>query len=269
MAEETNMDVAAEGQDMDSLLNEAAADAVSDAEVEVQTEVEEEPTEEEGIVDESETVQEELDDDGLPLDHGARSELGRKVAASHRRMDEFGAKIDLFDSRLDKLLGVLEKEHSPEEEYDPDMPLTYGEYQRLEQQREEQRVRQQETYNNDYISTISDLGKEVDEDTAEMIIAEMRENVRYTPTRDAVEDARRNFLKATQLVLRKKTATPLKKKNPLEGNKGKVPGTIKGQVVTKTNKPLPKLDAATEDYLAYVTSTRGEEAATKMRKDLA
>lgn len=269
MAEETNKDVAAEEQDMDSLLNAAAADAVSDAEAEGESSIEEEATVEEEVA-ENEPPEQELDDDGLPLDHGARSELGRKVAAAHRRMDEFGSKIDLFDSRLDKLLKVLEKEHSAEEEYDPDMPLTYGEYQRLEQQREEQRVKQQEAYNSDYISTITELASEVDDDTAEMIMAEMRENVRYTPTRDAKEDARKNFLKATQLVLRKKTATPLKKKNPLEANKGKaVPGTIKGQVVEKTSKPLPKLDAATEDYLAYITSTRGEEVAAEMRKDLA
>lgn len=260
----------------DEELNAAAADAKKAGEEEL---MQEESSSEE-IVDDSTTEDQahegeeaptEFDEDGLPIDHGARSELGRKVAAAHRRMDEFGTKLGTLDSRLDKLLTLLEKQNSPEEEeIDPDMPLTYGEYQRLEQKREQERAYQQQRYNDEYISTISQLASDLDEKSAELIVAEMRDNVRYTPTGNAKEDARSNFIKATQLVLQKQTAAPLKKTNPLDKNEPrKGIGTIKSQAITKTNKPLPKLDAAAEDYLRYVASTRGEEEALKLRKGLA
>jgi hypothetical protein len=252
----------------DDELTAAAADATKEAEVEEQAVEEEAAVEEETAAEEEE---QETDDDGLPLDHGARSELGRKVAASHRRMDEFGAKIEQFDSRLDKLLSVMEKMQPEEEEIelDPDMPLTYGEYQKLEELRERKRMEQQSGYDQDYMSVVTEMAGDLEPEFAEAVMTEMRENVRYQPSKDGKKDALSNFMKATQLAIKKRTAAP-KRRNPLEDNKDReVPGTLKGQVVTKHNKPLPKLDAKTEDYLKYITATRGEEAAMKMRKSLA
>lgn len=251
----------------DAELTAAAEEAKEEAAEETVEEPQEEQEEEEPSAEEQEESAEEpqYDEDGLPLNHAARSELGRKVAAYHRRLDmleEKLGKLDEFDSKINTLIQYLNKPEE-EEEIDPDMPMTLRDFVRIQQRTQQQQAQLAEAYNNAYVSKITAMARDVDEEYLQAVMEEMK-NITYTPTADPERDAELNFLRAERQLLKKEMGA---KKNPLRGESPG--GTLKKQPTTKTGKPLPKLNAAAEDYLAYIRYTDGEEAALKARKDLA
>ena len=137
--EKTEQDVAAEAAPgdndtgvTDDMLNAAAADAVvAETETEPEEIVEDLQATEDVVVEQETEETETLDEEGLPVDHAKRSDLGRKLSATHRRQDE-------FDQKLDRILGVLETqatvltkaEPDPIDELDLDEPLTLRELDR-------------------------------------------------------------------------------------------------------------------------------------------
>ena len=236
-------------------LDAAAAEAVNE-----DLKMEEEPKEE--PLEEPKEEEPEFDEDGLPLNHAARSELGRKVAAYHRRMDmleEKLGKLDEFDSKINTLLQYFNK---PEEEIDPDMPMTFRDFMKIQEKTSREQAQLAEAYNKSYISTITALSKDMDDDYYKAVIDEMK-NISYTPSNDPKKDAELNFAKAENRLLKKKVVT---KKNPLQGKSPS--GTLTKQPTPKNEKPLPKLDAAAQDYLAYIRYRDGDEAAEKAKKEL-
>lgn len=251
-----------ENQETTAALDEAAAEAVEDQEITQETE--ETKTEEttEQVAETTEEVVEEQAEE-LPQDHKDRSDLGRKLSAYHRRVDE-------IDNKFERIMGYLEtqkKEEAPEQELEPDEPVTRGEMERILAAREERRKSREQSYNDNYVRTISGLGSDLGQDEYDAVLAEMKD-ITYDPSENAERDAEMNFLKAERIYLRKKMAKPAEKVNPLKGEKPKEKlGVATTQTsVTKETKQ-PKLDSYAQSYLDSVRRRDGDEYASKLLKD--
>ena len=243
----------------DAELTAAAEEAAEETVETKEEETIETPTEEPVEEPAGEPEQPEYDEDGLPLNHAARSDLGRKVAAQFRKMDMLEQQFQDVNSKIDSVLQAFKK---PDEEIDPDMPMTFRDFQAIQHRTAQQQAQMAEAYQKAYVSTITNLAKDADEDYYQAVMNEMK-NIEYTPSANPARDAELNYLRAERNLLKKTMAS---KKNPLKG--GSPGGTITKQPVKKNNKPLPKLDAAAEDYLAYIRYKDGEEAAQKARKEI-
>ena len=257
------------------MLNTAAADAVvPEPETETESETEEvvedvQTTEEETVVEQEVQETEETDDEGLPVDHGKRSDLGRKVSAMHRRQDD-------SDARLDKILKALEKQAElatkvdpdPIDALDPDEPMTKAEIDRYLEARERKAQEQVSSYDKAYLKTFNQLSVDLPKAEAEAIVEEMKV-LSYNPTTDPGKDAEVNFLKAERTYLRKQLAKPKGKVSPITGDKAhSAIGTVTNQKVVAKETVLPKLDAAGESYLAFVASEDGSDKAQELHKSL-
>ena len=252
-------------------LTQAAEEAVASQEktqeTEETTEVPEEATEETvAETDEqvAETTEEPVEEpaEELPQDHKDRSDLGRKLSAYHRRVDE-------IDNKFDRIMNYLETQKSkedPEEELMPDEPVTRAEMERILAAREETKRSREQSYNDNYVRTISGLGADLSQAEYDAVLAEMRD-ITYDPTDKPEMDAEMNFLKAERIYLRKKAAAPPVRKNPLKGEKPKEKlGVVTAQTSVKKETSAPKLDADAQSYLDFVRRTDGEEAAAKRLK---
>ena len=273
MAEDTKKDVAATVTDdgstavTDAALDQAAADAVA---TQTDTDNQQDLSTDLGVQDTSVQAEvSELDAEGLPVDHAKRSDLGRKVTAFHRRQDE-------FESRIDRLLDLAERQAQTnpakieETIIDPDEPITYAEMNRMLDKREKAVTQQAEDYNSKYLSSINKIVSNISEQEQEAIFEEMK-NITYDPSNNPVKDAETNLLKAERAYLRKKLANPKNEKvNPLEGKEPRSAlGTTTTQQTAVRDVTLPKLDAAAQSYLAYVAREDGQDQATNLHRGLA
>jgi len=243
-------------------LDKAAEEAVAS-----QQNIEQETVQETGEVQEqaAETVVEELDTEGLPKEHKERSDLGRKVAAYHRRMDE-------LDNKFDRIMNYLENSQKPKDdpldELDPNEPITIKDVEAMMARRENEKKSREKTYNDNYVRTVAGLGGDMDQDEYDAVIAEMQ-SITYNPSEDPVKDAEINFYRAERAYLRKKIAQPVQKKNPLEGKtpEGKI-GVATSQKTVVKQTAMPKLDADAQAYIDFVRETDGEERANKLIKEI-
>lgn len=285
MAEDTNTTPAAIEPSIDEQLNAAAASAVAEqtetpesppVEEEVeQPEVEEPPKEE--VEQPKEPPKEELDDDGLPKDHAARSDLGRKLSALHRRQDSIESETK---ATLDRISQLLEKVATSKTEtpaldvpqLDPDEPVTYKEVLKIVESREQAKVQAKTQYDRSYSTTLERSFSEYVDEKGELNAAEIdgvleeMKSIKYTPSSDPEKDALSNLRKAERAYLKKQTAQPKQKVNPLKGEAPRSPlGTTNGgKSPQKTVTPM-KLDKDAEAYLKYVSAADGAERADKLR----
>jgi hypothetical protein len=249
-----------ENQEATAALDEAAAEAVEDQQVTQETE--EKPEETEQVAETTEEVVEEPEGE-LPQDHKERSDLGRKLSAYHRRVDE-------IDNKFDRIMNYLEsqkQEENPETELEPDEPITRAEMERMLAAREEKKRSREKSYQDNYIRTISGLGSDLSQTEYDAVLAEMKD-ITYDPTDRPEKDAEMNFLKAERIYLRKKMAQPPEKKNPLKGEKPKEAlGVVKNNTSVKKEAKQPELDSYAQSYIESVRRRDGDEYADKLLKD--
>ena len=238
-------------------LDEAAAEAVKEQSEE--TEVVEEQTQEEP--DEA-SAEESAEDEGLPTEHKERSDLGRKVSAMHRRMDE-------FDNKFDRLLSAFETktvERDESQSVDPDEPLTYRDWERLSAEQKAREQREQKKYDDKYRRTVQGLGTDLTDSEWQDVVSEMGK-MPLNPSGNPEFDAERNFLKAERAILRKKLAKPVERKNPLKGE-DKPPSVTTSQKSVVKEAAEPKLSPDAQSYLRMVEREDGEERAANLKKAL-
>jgi len=203
------------------------------------------------------------DADGLPTDNKARSDLGRKFSALHRRQDE-------YDLKLDKLLDVLtQNQPEPVDDFSTDEPMTKAEakqyFKQLQKEEKQAENQQQSKYQNKYDDTLVSLSAEYSNDEANAIFGELTA-LRYDPSGNAAQDAELNFLKAERAFLKKKVAKPVKKDVPLKGDDPT--GVITNQKTPAKDSPTIKVSAAGQSYLDFVAKKDGSEKAQSLRKSL-
>jgi regulator of replication initiation timing len=270
-------------------LTQAAEEAVADQQTTQETEETTEETEE--VAETTEEVVEEQAEE-LPTDHKERSNLGRKLTALHRRVDETDNQFGDIKKQLESLIKQNVKD--PLESLEPDEPVTRKEMESILEARERLRESRDKSYNENYVRTISGLGSDLGQEEYDAVLAEMRDvtydptdnperdaemnflkaekiylrKVTYDPTDNPERDAEMNFLKAEKIYLRKKMAKPADKVNPLKGEKPKDKlGVATTQTsVTKETKQ-PKLDDYAQSYLDSVRRRSGDEYADKLLKD--
>jgi hypothetical protein len=244
-------------------LTQAAEEAVASQEVTQETEETTEETTEQ-VAETTEEVVEEQATEELPQDHKERSDLGRKLSAYHRRMDELDNK---FDHIAESLESLQPKEQDSFEALEPDEPITRKEMENILARREEKQRDRDKSYNDNYVRTISGLGADLSQVEYDAVLAEMKD-ITYDPSNNPTMDAKMNFREAENRFLKKKIAEPVSKKNPLKGEKPKetLGVTTTQTSVTKETKQ-PKLDADGQSYVDYVRRTSGDEAADKLLKD--
>ena len=258
----------------DEALNVAAAEATKAGE-EVKTEEEKlaiKQAEHEVEVEaakqaeiEAEEAKKQAELEGLPTDHGERSDLGRKIWAFHRRQDE-------TDNRIDRMLNLFEAQAKPKEtemELDPNETVTFAEMQQFMAKEKEKESQQKTDYDQKYVASISEQASGLEEVEYNAILDEMQ-NVTYTPSKNPARDAERNFDKAEKIYLRKRLAGKKGEKiNPVMGKEPRsaLGGIVNQKVVTK-DTTLPKLDAHGQSYLAFVAREDGNEKATDLHKSL-
>ena len=247
-------------------LDQAAAEAVESQKTDESEEVTEQTTEEPAftpVAEAEEQTAEELDDEGLPKEHKERSDLGRKVSAVHRRMDE-------MDNKFDRMLQYLESTVKPKdslEDLDENEPITRKDLERWQNEIKVKEEQQEIKYRDEYVKTIAGLGTDLGQAEYDAVIAEMQ-SLTYNPTKDPARDAEINFYRAERAYLRKKVAQP-QRKNPLKGATTDVkPGVATSQKTVVPEKAMPKLDADAQAYLDYVRRTDGDEKAQKIAKGL-
>lgn len=238
-------------------LDEAAAEAVKE-----QTEQTEETETEETVEETTAEESAEEADEGLPKEHKERSDLGRKVSAMHRRMDEYDNKFDRLISLFESNASKRDDSHDP----DPDEPLTYRDWERLSAKRDEEKQREQKKYDDKYKRTVQSLGTDLTDSEWNEVVDELS-NIPLNSTGNPEFDAERNFLKAERAILRKKLAKPVERKNPLKGEQ-KPPGVADSQKPVVKEAVEPKLSGAAQSYLKMVEREDGEERAANLRKSV-
>ena len=258
---ETNKDVAADVKD--DLLTKAAADAVNGQDQ--RQEIEEEIAEVEEKIEEAEKE----DAEGLPTDQKERSQLGRTLAALHRRLDEFDQRDADRGEQIDKLLEAIKAKNEPEFEDDDDVPLTRSQLKAIMKEEREAEIEQTQKlskkYHQDYGLKWAELAKNLSDEEYNFLMAEAEE-MKYDPSDNGAVDAAVNFKEAQVRYYKKQLGT---RTNPLDKNKPKNIGTVKTQKVPDREIALPKLDEAAQSYLNYVSREDGAEAATNLHKTLA
>jgi len=258
------MSESSEGATVDP-LDAAASEAIAEQTGEtIQEEQIEEIVEEvvEPVVT-KEVVTDELDEDGLPLDHKARSDLGRTTHALHRR-------LDTFDEKFEKVLDLFERQVKPKEEVleiDPNETVTYAEMQQYMRQEKEREAKVKTDYDNKYYNAIIQASSTVTQEEYDAITAEF-EHIKYKPTNDPERDAKENFYKAERAYLRKQLAGKTRTIPVKGGGAAGALGVVQSQKVVAKEVALPKLDAAGQDYLNFIAREDGAEAATKLHRSL-
>jgi hypothetical protein len=282
MAEDTNkLPAAATQVSIDEALNQAAADAVAAQEETPQQEpvAEEVPVETQPQEEAPETPEEpkqELDDEGLPKDHQSRSDLGRKLAAMHRRQDETSETLARISQLLEKV--ATSKTETPAidmPQIDPDEPVTFKEVLKLMDSREQKKMEAKTNYDRSYSQVLERSFSEYVDEKGEMnaaeidgVLEEMR-LIKYTPSSDPEKDALSNLRKAERAYLKKQTAQPKAKVNPLKGETPRSPlGTAgAGKPPVKASAPI-KLDPHAEAYLKSISASEGAAYADKLRASM-
>lgn len=255
----------AENEQSTAALDQAAAEAVDSQQETEQEEVAQEEQVEETIeqVAEAEEAAEELDEDGLPTDHKKRSDLGRKMSAFHRRMDN-------VDQTLSRLASILEQQESGSDQVpatDPDEPLTVAEWQRLSAQEKAKEERDTKKYNDTYRSAVGRLGGDLTDQQWQDIVKEM-ESLPLDSSGNAELDAERNFYKASNIYYKKQLAKPAEKEVPLKREIAKNTNVATSQKTVVKEEKMPKLDEYSKSYLDMVSRQDGEEKASKLRKSI-
>jgi hypothetical protein len=249
----------------DDMLNTAAADAVV-TETETDEVIEDLETTEETVVEQE--IEEE-DEEGLPADHGKRSDLGRKLSAIHRRQDD-------SDKRLDRLLDALETQTALAKEDEPDPldgldleePVTVGNITQILDARDKKAKQQTENYDTTYFTSLNKLVDRLEEGERDAVIEELKV-LPYDPSANPGQDAENNFSKAERSYLRKQLAGPKDKKNPFTGKQSHgALGTVTNQIVVTKDVTLPKLDDNAASYLAFVESEDGADKAKELHKSI-
>jgi hypothetical protein len=244
-------------------LTKAAEEAVADQEITQETEETEEETQEE-VADEQQTS-EELDDEGLPKDHGKRSDLGRKVTATHRRIDELTTRMNQIAEYLEQTKASQEQDYL--EDSEPDEPITRRDLEKFYESQRKREMSAEKSYQENYVRTISGLGSDLSQDEYDGVLAEMKE-LTYDPSNDPGRDAEMNFLRAERVYLRKKMAQPAKPQNPLKGKKpASELGVATSQTGVKKEAKQPSLDADAQSYLDFVRRTDGDDRARVLLKE--
>ena len=248
----------------DDILNRAAMDAVAE-----QTE-----TETEQVVEEVQTTKEpepeELDDEGLPVDHAKRSDLGRKISAIHRRQDDSDVRLDRTLKALEAQTALATKRTEPDpiDDLDPNEPMTKGELERWFEARERKVKEQSSSYDREYLNTFNQLSTTLTKEEADAIVDEMKV-LTYDPSNNPAKDAEINFYRAERAYLRKQLAKPKGKVSPITGDKTHAAlGTVTNQKVVTKDVTLPKLDAHAASYLAFVEQEDGSDKAQLLHKSL-
>ena len=207
-----------------------------------------------------------------PSNNGERSKLGRKVKYIEDTVLGFQEQFEARMNRLDGLLasnnrqadtGGYEAEDDPDEEFigtKAELKKFLNDYNR---DQDAQRQSSQIKYEQDYVKTINRLGSEETEEDHKDIYDEMMSHFNVKYSENPMVDAEKNYLKATRSVLKKRTAKPAKKLNPLKGNKPKAPlgAGNSSETMTKKKKPIPKFDDAAQDFMnkAGITPERAAE----------
>lgn len=277
----------------DDALSQAAAEAIeSQKDVEDKQEQQEEQPEqvEQEAAEAEETTAEEqqAQPEQLPQDHTERSNLGRKLSAYHRRMDEFESRqreqqegfarlADLLENKL-----LVREENSQNEvppQYlaglDPEEPITAKEAIRLAQsiaakmaderyqQNKQTEQKQTREYRDAYDRTVLNLASSLTPDEQEGIFTEMTQ-MQYDPTDDPYRDGELNFRKAEIAYLRRKAAQATRTV-PTKGEKP--PGTVTAQKTVPKKEKEIKLDAWAEKYLQFAERESGADHAKKLLKE--
>jgi len=244
----------------DDSLNQAAAEAVETSESVEQVDVQNAEQETAESAEETETS-DETNGDGLPVEQKSRSDLGRKVAAIHRRLDEQDNKwnelLDRFDVMLSRSSGKTEQQ------VDYDEPLTRRDLENWQKEQETAKQKQEKKYNDSYNNTMLKLGAEMTDDDWNGLVAELK-NMPPARTNNPSHDAELNFFKAQASMLKKAVVKPAERKNPLKGETPKNPtGVITNQKTVVKDSPMPKLDGAARSYLDFIAREDGDETAKK------
>lgn len=209
-----------------------------------------------------------------PSENSERSKLGRKVKYIEDTVINFQ---ESFEEKMNRLEGLLvsstRRQQVADEPYgledDPDEEVigTKAELKQFlndyNKETESTRQENQVKYERDYVQTIKRLGSEETEEDHKDIYDEMMSHFNVRHSNNPLVDAEKNYLKATRSVLKKKVAAPVEKKNPLKGNKPKAPLGAGGnnETMPKKIKPMPKFDAAAQDFMrkSGITPERAAE----------
>ena len=138
------------------------------------------------------------------------------------------------------------------------------------EERENQRTSAQKKmtkeYNRSYGLKWAELSKFLKDDEYNALMAEA-EDYKYDPSDNGEVDALTNFNECYIRHLKKQIKG---RKNPLENNKPQSGiGTVTQQKIPEKETALPKLDAAAQSYLQFVTNEDGAERATDLHKAMA
>lgn len=280
MPDEETTEASQEEQDFsDDALDKAAEEFGEDEElVEDATEIEansgeEDPEEPEGEDLGGEEEEEEAVIPPEPSDNGERSKLGRKVKYIEDTVISFQESFEEKMNRLEGLLVSSNRRQVTDEPYgledDPDEEVigTKAELKQFlndyNKETESTRQENQIKYERNYVQTIKRLGSEETEEDHKDIYDEMMSHFNVRHSNNPLVDAEKNYLKATRSVLKKRVAAPVEKKNPLKGNKPKAPlgAGSNNETMPKKIKPMPKFDAAAQDFMrkSGITPERAAE----------
>lgn len=282
MPEEETTDASQEEQDFSDDALDKAAEEFGESEEFTEHEEEVEAREEEEAEEESEEEKTELaaeqEEDVVPpepSDNGERSKLGRKVKYIEDTVQSFQESFEEKMNRLEGLLVSSNRKQDTDESYlrdyeagdDEEIIGTKAELKQFltdyNKETESARQKNQAKYERDYVQTIKRLGSEETEEDHKDIYDEMMSHFNVRHSNNPLMDAEKNYLKATRSVLKKKVAAPVEKKNPLKGNKPKAPLGAGGnnETMPKKIKPMPKFDAAAQDFMrkSGITPERAAE----------
>ena len=226
----------------DAVLSDTDAD-VSEPEVKEDVQVEEAAPEEPEIApSQIEAVEQVEDSKEDKLTQQESSHLGRKVKGLNSRFDQLMARLDQIESSAKSSGSAIDV---------PEIISTPEDIDRYMAAKEQKARIAQAEYEKNYIRQIAELSKGSDE-LHDEVFDEMMNNFNKRYSDNAMADARVNYAEAKASLLTKKYAGASKVPARTTATKPPVaPAATATRTVEKANV-LPKLDAETMEYVAYL-----------------
>jgi len=236
----------------------------------VQDGVEETPVESTAEVQTEEIIEDQLPEE--PLDHGERSQMGRKLAEEIKRREALEAKIQSLEQSITSHPvqqpyndPYPQQQASPQR--DPDEPITWGDIDRYQKEQVQKQQMYQSTYSNAVAQFGTDLSEQDYNDVVKLMVTPQIQNAAGRTGNPGI-DAKLHFNEA-RLAFEKKRVAKLSE--PQIRAQEAPPRNLGGASSTTTNmkQAAPKLspEEKLDPYVAYLRNEgkSDEEIAVMMQ----
>ncbi len=201
----------------------------------------------------------------------SRSEVGRLKKEQKETNTQIKSISENMNSLINLVKSTQQQGQQETELSDPDdpIPLTMGglmnEFKKFQSNQNQTQTQAQQEYQDSYLNVIGQLGSQYSDKVHQHIVERMYKDFNVKHSNQPELDAQLNFERAKSAILEE---SGIKKKNPLQGNKGKAPlgGSTNTDQDVKSAQVVP-LDSYAQDFIKS-TGMKEEDAQKALQGDM-